>query len=478
MKLSLISATSVLALLAVNGGSANAGVLTSPERGIDTFGTAQNGMVSLESSADAASTRAPVLLAIRTLASFGGGWSGNTSTGLIENSVSAGFGPSGVPAGAAAGTKRDDSVASSVLGVTSSDPMEMARAVGTTRLAALIGSVGTGDSGRKGLSFVDQGGLAGFNDRGNLGNATRGTSMASVFAPRSSSTATITIAGAGNLSHPYEGSSTYMADGKAVEATTLARGVADPSIQVSDNAGPAGGFRYAPVRPADAEDRLADSAGKKSGADQARLIPEENKSGVLARSERSGGLSAMVDQPLTARAQASTVRLQTSQNQAGILDNKEVPAVFSSAVTVSGTSGRVASVEGPKMSELINPAKARTGQAAGSVKTYQSTDAGVTYKQLLEFTRAQEIARNETASDGTKIYISASVSADPQSNVIRFLGTMRGAVGGDSDASSVEAFLIGSPSRAKNLKVSTISQPLGDRVMASAGPLNSTLALP
>jgi len=81
---------------------------------------------------------------------------------------------------------------------------------------------------------------------------------------------------------------------------------------------------------------------------------------------------------------------------------------------------------------------------------------------------------------GTRTLISTSVSANPSAAAATYLATVIRGVPDGSPAPSIEAFQIGPQTGPNNQKVAstTVPEPLKGKIMASAGPLNSVLALP
>ena len=508
MKFSLISATSVFALLSASIGSGHASLISTAGSPAPVFDLARG-------PASEGAPRSPSSLAVAALGVMGGGLQTASSTGKVDYAAAAGMAYPAVPMGAAAGTQRDETVSSSVVGMSTTDPVARARAVGQARMMALIGTV-DGTTAKKSSTgatvFVAAGSLTGFGDGDSASNIGRGTAMAATFAPSSSSTATITIAGAGNLSRQRNGGATYMADGKPMQATTLARGETISPVMLSANAAPATGYRYTPGMAAEAANatakaRLTDASStpvpQPDPANATRLsdrapatpapmtqvtptkqvttdVPASFGGGVTAT-----GTVARVVQPMPERmvdvVPASTVRIQTSQAKAERLQTSDMPAAFNNVVSATGQMARVASAGGARMMDLVGsiaPMADQTPVKPVLPNQMKMVDASVTYKQLLDYTRNMEIARTEIDAYGSQVYLSASVSANPTANIVRFLATISGSPAIAPAGRSVEAFQVHTPTNGRTFKISTIDDPLSAKVLASAGPLNSALALP
>ncbi len=482
MKLSLISATSIVALFSAYSSPTRAAIVNIDSGQSIVFDLAQG--LSPTRSSGMTVPLDPAALAAQALRSVSGGLQSGGFTGRLDYAVTIGSGFTSVPMGAVAGSKRNDEVASTVLGENSVDPIEVARMVGRTRMSALIGTISGNRQKQENLGgtvFVAVGTLSDFNDNGGMATAARATGTAVAFGPGSSSTATITMASALNSSRQRPGGSFYTVDGATVQTKTLASGDASPINQVryTDIGATTRGFQYAPGLAASSGRAPLNAAAQPSEAMTAAPgnatktvdLPAGFNAAVTARRDVVQAAPSYSDRVVDVTPPLSTVSRQTGQTQLSKLQRMDIPASFSEAVTASGAMPRVTMVE----SRRFIPAGPRVPGTDGPA---QSEAVLLNYKQLLEVTRNLEITRRETDSDGTQVYISASVSADPSANIVRFMSMIVRPTVASPTNRSVEAFQIGTPSGSKAIKISTINDPLGIKVMASGGPLNDTLALP
>jgi len=135
-------------------------------------------------------------------------------------------------------------------------------------------------------------------------------------------------------------------------------------------------------------------------------------------------------------------------------------ASFSGAVTAVG---RFARIDTPLL-----PAKA------------QASDVAATYARLIDLTQPIEGKTTGTHVDGTRTFLSASVSANPATTAALYVANVVNSAPASRVGQTVEAFQIG-PTPGPRTPSSTgtsVSDPLHGKIMASAGALNNSLALP
>jgi hypothetical protein len=262
----------------------------------------------------------------------------------------------------------------------------------------LVGTVGDGarvDAKSGSTVFVAVGSTATFNDTG-TDMASRGASGDYAFAPSSSSTATITVAGAGNIPRRgFDGGFTVAAANSLQVVPTVTKDAA-PSMAQSDTAQPILSYNYTPAKPV-------------------------------------AGATA-------------------------------VAAVFPNAVTANGTTtGMVARVFSP------TPAKIQTSEATLGVN------------KLIGLSDASQDQPKGTQGDGTRTFISASVSVNPSVSAARYMAEAVNATRTIPAGQTVEAFEVGpsaAGAKAAPGRGTTVAEPLRGKVMASIGALNNRLALP
>jgi hypothetical protein len=354
--------------------------------------------------------------------------------------------------GAAAGTTPESELASPANGMLAQDSGRKAYEIGKARMASLIGTAGPSSSEKTGNTvFVAAGSAIAFNDGG---NGAQGSSTTYTFGPGSTSTATITIAGAGNLSRQRGGGAPYVVASNSLQVANPIATDASQGVALSEAAQPTLGYNYTP----------AANAAATGNAVAASFSDAITATGILAQNMRS---------VTPARVQTSQVQPNAGQSANGaILTSQVQPSVGQT------TNGTVQTSE-------IQP---NTGQSAnGTVQTSevqrdpsQLTADAVNYDKLIELTRKQMGLLADLQGDGTRTLVSTSVSASPSVTAALRMANVVNATRLGPIGQSVEAFQVGPSSGPKTQTVAatTVADPIKGKVMASAGPLNSSLALP
>jgi hypothetical protein len=443
VKFSLISATSFIALFSAAIGPAHAATLTAAPSQSNLYDLVHDGMTSAEGGDGTVPLQDPLVTAVQAMDSQIGGLRIVGFTGKADALIAAGNAYPAVPLNAAAGTKVVDDLVTPEVASGQYEAQRKARAVGEERMAALIGRIGNGpvsDAKNGSTVFVSAGSPAGFNDGGEP-TGPRSSSMAYAFAPSSSSTATITVAGAGTLARAGNGNGLTVISANSLQATpaagTDATPTPTPTLAMTDRAPATLGFTYTPtisasVSPAAKTNTVAavfSDVVTATGAQVAdRVVPAAVRTSQLQPSQAPTA-GAKVQ---TSQVQTATGKVQTSQVQ---------PA---------------------------RPSQLRTSEAAAVLS------------KLLDLSQPGSRATNQ--ADGTRNFLSASVSANPAVSTAMYMADAVNAAPGLAAAHvSVEAFQIGSVPGTKtqaSAAPTTVSDPLHNKILASAGPLNSNLALP
>jgi hypothetical protein len=470
VKISLISATSILALLSVSAGLARAAVLSEVSAQSNLYDLVHDGMTSSDGGDRTVTSQDLSVTATMALAAATSHWQTATFVGPVDlTATTQGFPTTSL--GAVPGTKPDDDLASSVVSG-QWDASRKARAIGQARIASLIGTVGNGpppNDKSDSTVFVAAGSSIGFSDGGGEVGGARESVYA--FAPSSTSSATITVAGAGNLSRQGFGGGFGVLAANSLRAgsPTVAYAAPPPgdsgpsSVALADTLQPTLGYRYAPVRQPAAKDE-AEAAGF-SGAMTA--------SGNLARN-------------LTAGPGAT---VQTSQLPLGVgQQGRSVNGRFQTSQSLTGAGQPSRSANGKIRSSQLQTAAGQPGQSAtGNVKTselqpdrLQSGEAAARLSQLIDLSATIQGPPSATHVDGTNAFISASVSANPSATAALYMANVINSVRTVPAGQTVEAFEIGPASGPRNPANAgtTVADPLHGKVMASAGALNNSLALP
>jgi hypothetical protein len=440
VKISLISATSILALFSAAVGPASAATLNAVPAPLNIYDLVHDGVTSSDGGDGTVSMQDLSVSAVVALEAASGGLRTVSFTGKTDQAAADGKAYPLVPLGAAAGAGPNEDLVTPDAGTAQWDAYRKVRAIAEARLAPLIGTIGSGPTASEKAGstvFVSAGSPVGFNDGGNADAGPRGSSKAVAFAPSSTSTATITVAGAGNLSRQWAGNGLSVVAANSLRAgppaiVDASRSVTPQTIATSDTAQPTLGYNYAPV---------ANPAAKSN------TVAASFSDAVTATGAQ------VADRVMPATVQTS--QLQPGQGQPG-------RAAVSGKVQISQLQ--------PEQSQ---PARLQTSEAAADLT------------KLLDLSQPAQGPRGNTQGDGTRTFISASVSADPTVATARYMANVVNSTPVSQAGQSVEALLISpsQPGPAPGAKTpanaaTAVSDQLGGKILASAGPLNSTLALP
>jgi hypothetical protein len=415
MKYSLICATSIFALTAPR--PAHAYVLT--------WAQAETNLYDLVHDGDAAAaTPGPMAIAAAALQTAEPDRQEAGFTGPVDRSAAAGTAFPPVPLGAAPGTPPDNDFATQLAGTWHWNAWQKALAIGAARIAPLIGTINSSPNEKPGSTvFVAQSSQTGFNDGSNL-DSRRRLAAASTFAASSTSTATMTVTGPESL-RQRAGSGFSVAAPNDVQPLPDASELA-PTTPVL----PTPSYHYAPQSGPAAKGNLA--AASFSGA-------------VTA-----SGAAALVYKPV-------------------------VPANSQSGTTVGRPNSHPTSVEAATYGRLIDvtlpiggPANSTGANSTGA----NSTGANSTGANATE--------TSATGADGARTFLPASVSANPTAMAARYVTSVLNAAPASQSGQTVEAFQIGQTNGPRTLDgpTTSVADPLRGKIMAGAGPLANSLALP
>ena len=113
---------------------------------------------------------------------------------------------------------------------------------------------------------------------------------------------------------------------------------------------------------------------------------------------------------------------------------------------------------------------ARLSKVRGSVVTFDN--------RLIDHVQAIIGSRGNTTDEGTKVFLSASVSANPRADATRYLAAAVDPTTANSIAQTVEGAGPSPSLRPNGGDSATISESLKGKIPARGGPLNDSLALP
>jgi hypothetical protein len=422
VKFSLISATSIFALLSAAVGPAHAGILNTTPNQLNIYDLVHDGETSSDGGDITVTKQDPSDTAATALEASINGLQTVSFTGRIDLSARA---YPMTPLGAAPGSKPNEAFASSIDDNRQWTPTQRARALGQVRVASLIGTIGNGPvaNERTGRTvFVSEGSQVAFNDSGDDARP-GGTRAALAFAPSSTSTATITVAGAGNSTRQGPNGGTYTVTANSLRAIPLAGGDASKGLALADMVQPTLGYHYAPQ-----------STTMAKGS----AVPASFSDAITA----TGNLAQVI-------APAPVATIQTSQVQ-------------------------------PK---AVRPDQVLTSEI--QKQQFQAVDAGIGGQKLTDVVPPILNPRADTLidasrTDGTRTLISTTVSANPSATAATYLTSVIRRAPTEVANPSIDAFEIG-PTAGPKTRASaatTVPEPLRGKIVASAGPLNGSLALP
>jgi hypothetical protein len=246
VKSSLISATSLVALLVAAFGTVHAAVINREFGSTNIPDPIQDLDMPSNDSPDLATRQELSVAAVSAFNFVSGGWRSATSTGQSDDAAAAGDAFPAIPLGAAPGTKPNNDFASAVTGSGQLDPVRKAWATGIAMIAPLIGTAGyrASVSDKAGGSvFIAAGGQVGFNAAGSGMRMESGNR----FGPGSTGTATVTVPAVGRQSAAIV---PYVATLKP-EADAVSQPAPGP-----DAVQPVPRFKYAPVASSEAKTNL------------------------------------------------------------------------------------------------------------------------------------------------------------------------------------------------------------------------------
>ena len=479
VKFSLISATSVFALFSAATGPAYAAVLAVPPGQANIYDLVHDGVTSSDGGDTTVTRQDPSVLAVAALEAATVRWQQSSFTGPVDSSAMEGSAVPRIPLGAASGTRPDDDFATPLAGAWQWNTWQKSLAIGMARIAPLVGVIGNGpqtDEKSSETVYVSAGSSGAFND-----GAVRSSSVAVAFAPSSTSTATITVAGAGNF-RQRAGSGFSVAAANSLQTMPQADDQAPRATVLADTAQPTLGYNYAPA---------ANTAGK-AVAVEASFSDAVTASGVFARNNDPMPAKVRTSELQTGRGQpgeATNGMVQTSELQPG--RGQPNRATNSNVQTSERQAGRgqpaTANVQTSELQAArTQPGKAGNGNVQTSEAGYGQDRSGqfrtsdLAAGKLIDLTQPIDGSTSATQVDGTRTFISASVSANPSTTAALYMANVVNAAQTAPAGQTVEAFQIGpNPGpRAKGGSGTTVAEPLHGKILASAGPLNNSLALP
>jgi hypothetical protein len=443
VKFSLISATSIIALFSAAVGPSHAAVLTAVPADANIYDLVHDGVTSADGGDVTVTRQDPLVSAVMALETATPHWPESSFTGPVDPTAGTVF--PRIPLGAAPGTRPDDDFATPITGAWQWNALQKAYAIGQVRIAPLIGTIGNGPSGddKSGSTVFASNSPTGFND----GGGERSSSVAVAFAPSSTSTATITVAGAGNF-RPRAGSGFSVAAANSLRAMPEVTDQAPPTVALADAAQPTLGFNYAP----------APNPATKGNVVEASFSDAVTATGVFAQ------MSAPAMLPKIQTSEFTSSRGQPGQAGNGKIQTSELAS--SRGQPGQAGNGKVQTSE--LQSDQVRPAR------------IQTSDAEADYRNQIDLTQPIEGSSGGIQADGTRMYISASVSAHPSTVATLYMANVVNAAPTVVTGQTVEAFQVGpTPGpRAQGGTGTTVSDPLRGKIMASAGALNNSLALP
>jgi hypothetical protein len=149
-----------------------------------------------------------------------------------------------------------------------------------------------------------------------------------------------------------------------------------------------------------------------------------------------------------------------------VVNGNLVTANFSDAVTASGATTWIY--------KPIIPTASQRGP--GTVRP-NSVPPGDQVARLIDVTLPIGDQANATLADGTRAFLPASVSANPEATAARYLTSALNAGSAGLAGQTIEAFAIGFGNGSRT-PAGAATDPLWEKIMAGVGPLDNSLALP
>jgi hypothetical protein len=507
-----------MALLSASAGPVQAAsVNTTPAAVVDIYELVRDGMTSSDGGDRTVSKQDIATSALTALRAAAGSWEIATSTGKRDLAADSSKGVPSVPLGAARGTIPIEDFASPVAGREQWDELRKAKAAGQERIAALVGSVGVasmvGDKPGNTV-FVSPGSAVAFND----GGGSQGSSTSYAFAPGSTSTATITIAGAGNLSRQRGDGESYFIAANSLQAASPVIQEASRAPSPSDTAQATLGYNYVPAAAAAANFATSVNATTRGNAVAASFsdamtvtAPNRVQPSLAQRQLANGKIEISEVQPPTTSASVQTSQVQRQPAKGAVQTSQVQRQPGNNTVQTSqmqrqpgndtvqtsqmqrqpGTDTvQTSQMQRRPVIDTMQTSQVQRQPAKGTVQTsqVQATPGPSTpvltvdardYDKLINLMRRQPSSYG-AAQDDSQMLISTSVSANPTMTAARYMADAVNATRSAATTQSVEAFEVGAPPGAKTriMTSTTVSDPLQGKVMASAGALNNSLALP
>ncbi len=426
VKFSIVSATSIVALLAAGVGPSRAAVLTALPGQTNIYDLVQDGVTSSEGGDSTVSKQDPLVSAVAALEAATDRWQASSFTGPVEPAAAVGNTLPKIPLNAATMTRSDGDFATAAPGAWQWNASQKAHAVGIAMIAPLIGAVGTSsrtDNKPGNTVFVMAASTPGFHDSNPAANGDNTSSAAVAFAPASSSTATITVAGAGNF-RQRGGSGFSVVSTDSLQAMPVSTEHVPPNLALTDTTPRTVVYNYAPT---------ANRPAKPTEASFSNVV---TATGVFADLNSPAGPSKIQTSELLTQQGKS---VQTSQK------------ILASAA---------------------QPGRQQPGPT-------QVSDAA-NVDRLLDLTQPFAGTAADSQVDGTRTFLSASVSAHPSATAVLYMANIVSSTPAKVAGQTIEAFQVGpAPGpQAQGRSITTISDPLHGKIMASAGALNNSLALP
>ena len=544
MKFSLISASSIIALLAASIGPGHAAVLNANSQQLNIFDLVHDGQTSSDGGDVTVTPQAAGDMAVLALEASTSGLQTIGFTGRADTTSLLGHGYPQVPLGVARGSAPDNDLASSAGEVWRMDALQKSRTIGQERMASLIGIVGGGGNSAGDKSgatvFVQEDSKVGFRDGGSEGIGPNTNSIAFANTPSSTGTATITIA-SGGLEPSSAGDAGYVVAANSLRAAPMPDANASTEVAMAETARTTISYNYAP--PASVEPKGSTVEASFSGAitatgNMAQVVPTVDLprvklselrnppaqgqvgKGVIQTSQatnrpaRPGEVQtsdanrgryqplAGVDNGNLRTSQVTPPRgtrpagVQTSENQSQTVNRIQTSEASATSVTSGGpTPFQTSQVQRAQFQDIDNgaaPAQISDAQPASFAEQYLTSEIQRSQFQSIDTSGDPKLAdlvpsivgpQDATRADGTRMLISTSVSIDPSVSAATYIATLiREAPTGATAQSTVEAFEIAPAAAGVGAKSqggpTTVNDPLGGKIMASAGPLNSSLALP
>jgi len=201
-------------------------------------------------------------------------------------------------------------------------------------------------------------------------------------------------------------------------------------------------------------------------------IPQRAGSGFSAPAPTGAEPRPAASQPAPVATEPPTPSYHYAPQPSPGGKSNMVAASFSNAITASGSAALVY--------KPVVPSNDQPGTGSGGSNSLPTNEEAAIYARLIVVTLPVDGQANTIHADGTRAFLSASVSANPEAAATSYVMSVLDAVRAGASVQTIEGFQIGQVNGARTPggAATRVVDPLQGKVMAGVGPLDNSLALP